>query len=106
MQGPDHHASAEPAELSALVRGIRIIEAALGDGRKRPASSETDTAAVARKSIVARLDIPAGTVLTEEQLTMMRPGTGLPSSFLNHVIGHVARREIPAGTLISFEMIE
>lgn len=106
LPGPDHRASLEPGELEGLVRGIRRVESALGNGRKEPVEGEADTAAVARKSIVARRDIPAGTMLTQEQVVMMRPGTGLPSSMLDYVIGRVARREIPAGTLISFEMIE
>jgi sialic acid synthase SpsE len=78
----------------------------MGSGRKEPVEGEADTAAVARKSIVARRDISVGTMLTQEEVVMMRPGTGLPSTMLKYVIGRVARTEIPAGTLISFEMIE
>ncbi len=106
LPGPDHQSSLEPGEFERLVRGIRRVESALGSGRKEPVEGEADTAAVARKSIVARRDILAGTILTQDQIVMMRPGTGLPSSMLVHVIGRVARRDILAGTLISFEMID
>lgn len=104
LPGPDHQASLEPAELQALVRSVRKVEASLGHGRKEPVEREANTAAVARKSIVARVDIPAGTVLNEAHLIMMRPGTGLPAVMLQYVIGRTARVNIPAGRLISFEM--
>lgn len=104
LPGPDHQASLEPAELEALVKGIRKVEASLGHGRKEPVEREANTAAVARKSIVASVDIKAGTILNETHFVMMRPGTGLPSIMLQYVIGRTARVDIPAGTLLSFEM--
>ncbi len=104
LPGPDHQASAEPAELAALVRGIRIVEAALGDGRKQPAASEANTAAVARKSLVAAYDIPAGTALTETMIAFKRPGTGLPPAMREYLIGRVTRRAISAGTLLTLEL--
>lgn len=105
LPGPDHQASLEPAELGNLVKGVRKVEASLGHGRKEPAECEADTAAVARKSIVARFDIPAGTALNESSFVMMRPGTGLTPAMLKYIVGRTARVNIPAGTLISFEMI-
>lgn len=104
LPGPDHHASAEPAELAALVRGIRIVEAALGDGRKQPAASEANTAAVARRSLAAACDIPAGAVVAETMITLKRPGTGLPPAMREYLIGRVARAAIPAGDLLSLDM--
>ena len=106
LPGPDHQASLEPKKLEELVRGIRRVESALGSGRKEPVEGEVETAAVARKSIVARHNIQAGATLTANEVVMMRPGTGLPSIMLSYVIGRVARRDIPSGTLISFEMVE
>jgi N,N'-diacetyllegionaminate synthase len=104
LPGPDHQASLEPAELEALVKGVRKVEASLGHGRKEPVEREANTAAVARKSIVARIDIPAGMILNATHFSMMRPGTGLSAVMLEHIIGRTARVDIPAGTLISFEM--
>lgn len=106
LPGPDHQASLEPRELQEMVRGIRRVEFAMGSGRKEPVEGEAEIAAVARKSIVARRNIPAGVIVTHDEVVMMRPGTGLSSAMLDHVIGRVARSDIPAGTLISFEMIE
>jgi sialic acid synthase SpsE len=88
-----------------MAKGIRTIEAALGSGRKEPAFSEANTAAVARKSLVAARDISAGTELTEEMIAIMRPGTGLPPAMRQQLSGRVARTDIPAGTLLRLEML-
>ena len=106
LPGPDHRASLEPGELSVLVRGVRTVEVALGHGRKEPALSEADTAAVARKSIVTACDIPAGTRVTRKLIVMKSPGTGLPSSLLGKVIGRIAIKDIPADTLLSFDLLD
>lgn len=105
LPGPDHRASLEPEEFAAMVRGIRSVESALGHGRKEPAASESNTASVARKSLVAAQDIPAGATLTEELVAVKRPGTGIPPSMRSQVIGRSARAIIPAGTLITLEML-
>ena len=105
LPGPDHRASLEPAELKAMVQGIRKVEQALGDGRKAPALSEEDTRRVARRSLVAAHDILAGTVLTEEAIAIMRPGTGLPPALRQYVAGRRARIDISAGSLLSLEML-
>lgn len=105
LSGPDHQASIEPHELAALVRGIHTVEAALGDGRKIPARSEESTARVARRSLVAACDIPAGARLTEDHIAIRRPGTGLPPSLRPYLLGRVARTDIPAGTLLTLEML-
>ncbi len=105
LPGPDHKASLEPEELTAMVRGIRKVEQALGNGRKAAAPSEADTAAVARKSLVAARDIPAGTVLTEEMIAILRPGTGLPPSMHSSLVGRTAAATIKAGSLLSLELL-
>ncbi len=105
LPGPDHQASAEPAELAALVRAIRNVEAALGDGRKQPAASEAKTAAVIRKSLIAACDIPAGATITEAMIAIKRPGTGLPLAMCEYLIGRVARGAIRAGTPLTLNMV-
>ena len=101
IPGPDHCASLEPAELGELVRGVRLIETALGHGRKEPMSSESDVAVVARKSIVAARDIPAGTSITHELVAMKNPGTGWPPSMLDRVLGRVTVSNIAADTILT-----
>ena len=76
LPGPDHKASLEPDELKAMVRSIRNIEKALGNGIKKPSPSELKNKPIARKSIVAARNIRKGESFTEENLTVKRPGTG------------------------------
>ena len=105
LPGPDHAASLEPAELGALIAGIRAVESARGDGVKRPLPAEAATAAVARKSIVATIDIRKDMVIRQEMLTLKRPGTGLPPSEMAKLVGRKARVAIQAGTVITSEMV-
>jgi N,N'-diacetyllegionaminate synthase len=106
LPGPDHQASLEPHELTALVEGIRTVETALGHGHKRPAASEANTATVARRSLIAARDIASGTVLTEELIGIKRPGTGLPPAMYPYLIGRTVRTTIQADTLLTLEMLE
>ncbi len=105
LPGPDHRASLEPAELAAMVRGIRTVEAALGNGIKRAAPEEFSTAAVARRSLTAACDLRAGTRLTEEMIAIRRPGTGLPPSALPQLVGRSLRQDVAAGALFTMEML-
>lgn len=105
LPGPDHRASLEPDELRAMVCGIRVVQAALGDGCKRPTPEELDTAAVARRSLVAASDLRAGTVLTDTMIAILRPGTGLPPSVLPQLIGRRLRQDLASGDLFTMEML-
>lgn len=77
MEGPDHKASLEPDELIAMVKAIRNIEKALGNGIKKPSPSEIKNMTVARKSIVASCPIKKGEILSIDNLTIKRPGNGI-----------------------------
>jgi N-acetylneuraminate synthase len=100
LPGPDHRASLEPAELAAMVRGIRNVEAALGDGAKVPRPSEQGVAAVARRSLCYRDDLAAGTQLAEAHLIALRPGTGLSPTQLPAVLGRRLARSVQRGHLV------
>jgi N-acetylneuraminate synthase len=106
LYGPDHRASLEPQEFEALVKGVRKIESAFGDGRKIPALSELNTVLVARKSLVAARDILANTLLTDELIEIKRPGTGLPPSMKPAILGRKTRVLINSGDLIKLENLE
>lgn len=93
MEGPDHKASLEPAELTAMVQAIRNVEEALGDGRKTPSASEMKNRTVARKSIVARQKILKGELFTADNLTVKRPGTGLSPMFYETLLGRISPRD-------------
>ncbi len=105
LPGPDHAASMEPQELCQLMSSIRIVQQCLGTGRKAPAASELSTAAVARRSLVAAIDLPEGTVLHENHIAIKRPGNGLPPAMRPHLLNRRLRRSIEAGTLLSLEDI-
>lgn len=100
MEGPDHKASLEPQELASMVQAVRNIEAALGSGEKKPSSSEQKNRAVARKSIVARRHIRQGELLTEENLAVKRPGTGISPMRYPEILGTRAVREFQEDQLI------
>ena len=87
LPGPDHKASLDPAELRAMVDAIRNVELALGKSEKAVTASEIENRAVARKSIVASRHIKKGEILTEDNITTKRPGTGLSPMLWTSVIG-------------------
>jgi N,N'-diacetyllegionaminate synthase len=101
LPGPDQKASLEPDEFAAMVRAIRNIEQAMGDGIKRPSPSETKNKPIARKSLVAAKPILAGERFTAENVTIKRPGTGISPMRWDEVIGRVAARDIAADEMIS-----
>lgn len=106
LPGPDHQASLLPDELRELVAAIRDVEAALGDGVKRPSPSELPVRDVARKSLVAARDLPVGAIITREDLDVLRPGTGLSPAALPAVLGRRTARAIPHHTPITEDMLQ
>lgn len=100
MEGPDHKASIEPDELKAMVTSIRNIEKALGSAEKKVSDSERGNIAIARKSIVAKKSIKKGDILSEENITTKRPGTGISPMKWGEVIGTKAVRDFEEDELI------
>ena len=100
LPGPDHKASLEPEELKAMVSAIRNIEKALGSTEKKVSDSERKNIAIARKSIVAATDIKKGELLTEENITVKRPGTGISPMRWEEVLGTAAVRDFQEDELI------
>jgi N,N'-diacetyllegionaminate synthase len=94
MEGPDHKASLEPEELQQLVQAIRNVELALGDGIKIPRGNEPDTALIARRSIHASRNIPAGKIIEMDDLIMKRPSDGISPYDYDLVIGKKAKNDI------------
>jgi len=101
LPGPDHRASLLPAEFKHMVRSIRSVEIAFGDGVKRPTQSEANVRDVARRSIVAARTIPKGAIVTRDMLAFKRPGTGVSPALWETLLGKKTVREIPFDTLIS-----
>jgi N,N'-diacetyllegionaminate synthase len=105
LPGPDHRASLEPADFGALVRSVRAIESALGDGAKRPMPSELDTRSVARRSLVAARPLPAGHQLTRDDIAIKRPGTGIPPADFERALGHVLTRAVAADDVLTWDAL-
>ena len=100
MDGPDHKASLEPDELKQMVVSIRNIELAFGTGIKEPQGAEKKNITIARKSIIAKCDIKKGEILTEENLTVKRPGNGISPMRWDEIIGTVAKKDYIEDELI------
>lgn len=101
LPGPDHKASIDPVELEALVKGVRKIDLALGSPKKQVAAGEADNVAIARRSIVAARHIKKGEPLTEENLAVKRPGTGISPMLWDYIIGTNAARDFAPDEIIS-----
>lgn len=106
LPGPDHEASMEPVELKALVKGVRAVEAAMGDGIKKPKTIEKGVADVIRKSLVAARDLPSGTVLVSTDIVISRPGTGLPPGDFDNLVGCKLTKDIQEGALFDPDCLD
>lgn len=100
MEGPDHKASLEPSELRAMVKAVRNVELALGDGHKVISESEKKNINIARKSIVAACPIHKGEMLLEDSLTVKRPGGGISPMRWEEVVGTYAIRDYQEDDMI------
>ncbi|MGL4484885.1 MAG: N-acetylneuraminate synthase family protein, partial [Anaerovoracaceae bacterium] len=100
MEGPDHAASLEPEELKTMIQQIRNIELALGKAVKEPTISELKNRDIARKSIVAKADIKKGEILTDNNLTTKRPGTGISPMKWEEIVGLEAKKNYEKDELI------
>ncbi len=100
MAGPDHGASLSPAELEALVRGIRTVSAALGSAQKQPTASELPVRALVRRSVALGRAVEAGVPLCRDDLVTLRPGTGIPPAALEGLVGRRLLRAVPAGSTL------
>lgn len=102
---PDHHLSVDPADLRAMVNGIRTVEKALGKGVKGVEPLERDALRFARRSVTSSVAIPQGATITRAMLTYKRPGTGIDPRDLERVVGRTARQDIPTDTTLTWEMV-
>lgn len=106
LSGPDHRASLEPNELKNMVRCVRDVEKALGDGIKQVTKDEEEIGKAVRKSIVAKVDMPRGTIITEDMLDVKRPGIGIMAKDIELVVNRVAGKRIKKGELVRWELLE
>jgi len=106
LPGPDHSFAIEPQELKTLALHIREVESAKGDGTKNgPREAEKEMYTKGRRSIHAAADIKKGDIITFEKISIKRPGYGIPSKFIEFVVGREAKIDIKADQWITQEMI-
>jgi N,N'-diacetyllegionaminate synthase len=106
LPGPDHPFAIEPPELKEMVRQIREIEAALGDGMKLgPAPEELEMHQKARRSLVAARDIPKGSHISRDMIAIKRPGFGIKPKLLDLVVGRVASVDIEEDAVLTWDMM-
>ncbi len=103
MPGPDHAASLEPSEFAALAAGVRQVERALGGGQKVPSAIERQNSRIGRRSLVASRDLSRGELLSEENLAVKRPGSGITAMAYFDVLGRPAPQDLKAGELLREE---
>ena len=106
LPGPDHKASLEPDELKEMVKTIRDVEKTLGDGIKQPIINEEEIKKIARRSVIAKIDISEGTVITEDMLDVKRPGTGIEPKYFDFIVGMRAKKDIKKSDIVTWKMIE
>lgn len=105
LAGPDHPFAMDVADMTSMVKDIRLLEKALGSSVKQLTASEKETAVLQRRCLFASVRIPAGTVITAGMIEPLRPATGIPPKYLDFVVGRKARADIEAGQPITWDKI-
>ena len=100
LPGPDHKASIEPNDLEKMIRGIRDIEKALGDGIKKPSISEEKNKNIIRKSLVALKKIKKGDIFSYKNIGCKRPGYGISPMEINNILGKKSTKNFEKDEMI------
>jgi N-acetylneuraminate synthase len=104
--GNDHYLSMDPDDLSRWTDSLNIMHQAQGnENYRRVLASEEGPRSQARRSLVSKVDIPAGATITVDMLTYKRPGTGISPANLELVVGRCARVDIPEDQTLTWEMV-
>ncbi len=106
LKGNDHYHAMDPSDVRGILKAIDYADYVRGDGRLCCLESEKNARENARRSLVAAMDIPAGTVITEEMLTFKRPGTGIPADMYSSIIGKKFLVNIIKDTIIKPFMLD
>lgn len=107
LQGPDHSFAIEPSKLAGMIRKIREIESAIGDGIKNgPQKEEMEMYLKGRRSLHTRRAVVGGEAITRENICIKRPGYGISPQFLGSVAGMIAKKDIPDDHWITWEDIK
>lgn len=101
--GPDHPHSMEPGEFKQMVERVRMLEKALGTGRKEVAEEEFETVIVQRRSLHVKRDVGPGEIIKKEDIIELRPAVGLAPKYKDLVAGRMAKGDIKAREAIHWE---
>jgi N-acetylneuraminate synthase/N,N'-diacetyllegionaminate synthase len=104
LPGVDQAISIEPQELKKLKAELVHVNQILGDDKKQTQPSEVPVKQSARRSLVARVDIAAGTLLTADMIACKRPGMGIPPAELNSILGKSCKNDICAEQVFTWDM--
>ena len=104
MDGPDQKLSSDPKEIKELVSKIRTIEKLQGHIRSNVTNSEQKFRKLMRKSLAVNKDVKARTKITKNMLMSIRPGTGIPPTQINQIIGMTLKKDIKKDTLLSNQL--
>jgi len=104
-EGPDHACSCNPDEFAELVKVIRETEIALGSAVKAPTAAERENMEGMRRSLVARRNLSTGSVLTEADLTLKRPASGMKPGLIDELVGRVLLRAVDEGEFLAWEHV-
>jgi sialic acid synthase SpsE len=105
-RGPDHAASADPTQFMRYVKLIREADLLRGTPGKRVLDAEQDVRKVSRQSLVLRRSLKAGERIREEDLTVQRPGAGVPAAQVQLAIGRMVKASVTAGTMLQWDMLD
>lgn len=106
LPGPDHRMSLTPEEVSQMIDNIRIVETIMGTGEKKPRASEIAVREVVRRSVTLRRPVRKGSVLTEEDVLLLRPGNGIPPAAIGDVVGRQAARDLEIWTTLQWSDLD
>ncbi len=105
MEGPDQKLSGDTRDFKELVAEIRKVEKSMGIPRTKPYSPEIKFKNLMRVSIGTSKNIPSGTKITKSMLTYFRPGTGIPPTLIDQVIGLRINQYVEKGTHLTWNML-
>jgi N,N'-diacetyllegionaminate synthase len=106
LPGPDQSFSLEPHEFKVMIKNIRETERALGFYGKKVSENEKEVREIARKSIVAARDIPAGTKITRNMISLKRPAKGISPKFIDIVKGMIVTKDIEEDEAITWKKLK
>jgi N,N'-diacetyllegionaminate synthase len=105
-KGPDHAASSSPSEFERYIKLIREAQDFRGAPGKIVLPIEEDVRLVSRQSLVLRRSVQPGARLKPEDLTVQRPGTGLPAALITQAVGRTVTRFVTAGSMLQWDMLD